>query len=124
NEQSERLVERTCVTLRSGRCEQPICPASGFGRQLGGALMERCSGGQASTALSAIGRALQLAGDILIRLGCRLCSMPGVSIGVNPRIDRLAQGAVHGPALLERRRTIGRGSHQWMTKAHTHAELQ
>src|SRR5262249_14077085 len=118
------LVEGASVALCFRGCEQTLRPAGGLGRELSGALMERSRGGQASACLRAIGRALKLAGHILIRLRRGVRSMPRVSIGIDLRIGGFPQRPVRILALPDRRGAISRRAHKWMAKTYVYAEFQ
>jgi hypothetical protein len=93
-------VERTGVALRPGRREQPLGTATGFGRQHRRTLEERGRRGQAPARLRAIGRALELLGDVLVGPGRGVSSVPGPAVGIDLRIGDLRQGAVHLMSLL------------------------
>src|SRR5262245_57995857 len=86
--------------------------------------MERSRCGQASACLRAIGRALKLAGHILIGLWRGVRSVPRVSIGIDLRIGDFPKRPVRVLALLDRRGAISRRAHEWMAKTYVYAELQ
>jgi hypothetical protein len=99
-EQCERRVGGAGLVLDLGGREGTSSPARGLERQCGGTLEERGSGRQSSPGLRAPGRALQLGGDLLVWSRRRLGKMPSTAIGVDLRIGRVRQRAMHGLPLL------------------------
>jgi len=61
---------------------------------------------EAPARLRAVGRALQLGGQFLIRLGCRLSPVPRDPLRPGLRIGCLGQYTVHGAPILHRGGTV------------------
>jgi hypothetical protein len=79
-----RLVEAG-QSLESRRVQRPLRPSPSIRRQVDGALEERRRGGKTASRAGAIGGALELGGDVLVRLERGVSAMPGAAIGVELR---------------------------------------
>ena len=88
------------------------------------ALQERRRTGQPGAGLGALGGALELGGDGLVRPGGRGGQVPDPPVRVGLRVDRLGQGAVRGPALLRRARGVGGRPHERVPEPHPGADLE
>ena len=103
--QSECRVERAGLVLGLGRGERAPRPGPRVGRQRGGTLQERGRGRQPTARLCATRRALELKGNVLVEPRRRLGKMPGAAIGIDRRVSRVRQRAMHRlPVLPARRR--------------------
>src|SRR4029453_3995569 len=94
-------------------------------RQLGGALVERGARCEAAAGPRPAGRALQVGGDGLVKPRRRLGGGPGAAGGggAGRGGGGGGEGLVGAPAVLGRGRTVDRGAHERMAKAHLRAEL-
>ena len=100
DQQPECRVERPGVALRPGSREEALRTVSGFGRQHRRALEEGGRRGQAPAGLRPAGRGLELPGDVLVGPRRGVGPVPGAAVGIDFRIGRLRQGAVHVLSLL------------------------
>ena len=95
DQQPQGRIQRAGVAFGPRRREQPLRPARRVGGQQRRALQERGRRSQAPAGLRPPGRALQLAGDLLIGARRGLGPVPGAAVGIEPRIGDLRQHAVH-----------------------------
>ena len=103
----------------SARCARRL----GVGRQLGGALEERCAGRQPAPRPRPAGRALQLGRDVLVEPFRRLGAVPGATIGIGAGVGDLGERLVGAPLLVRRGRPVHRGPNERMAEPHVGAEL-
>ena len=122
-EQLQRGVGRAGVELGLRRGQRPRAPRRRVGRQLGRPLQERGRRRDAAAGLGPAGRALELGGDRLVGSRRRVGAMPRPAVGVELRVGRLGQRAVHLRRSPRRRRAVGRRAHQRMPEPHPCAEL-
>ena len=94
-EQVERGLGGAGLVLGLRRGERALGAPRGIDRQRRRALEEGGRGGQSAAGLGAVGRALELGGDVLVRSGGGLRAMPGAAIGIELRIGRLGERVVH-----------------------------
>ena len=123
DQQAQRLIQRPRITLGSCRGDQPLRPASRFGRQQRRVLQERRRG-QAAAGLGPARRPLQLRGDVLIRSRRRLSPVPGSLVRVDSGIGGLRQCGVDFLPGRHRGRPVGRRAHQRVPEPHPRAELR
>jgi len=113
------------VELRLGRGERALDAHGRVWRQLGGPLQERRGRRQPAAALRPAGRALQLAGYVLVRPVGRASAVPtpGES-GVQARVGRLGEGPV-GPhaARVRGAGPVSGERDERMTEPHARADL-
>ena len=122
-EQCHRLVERAGLVLRLGGGERALRPAPGIGRQDGRPFVEGRGRRHPATGPRAIGGALQLGSDVLVRPGSRLRAVPRAPVGVDLRVGHLRQRPVRVPALGRGRRPVDRRAHERMPELHQEADL-
>ena len=95
DQQSEGCFERAGLLLGLGRGQRPPSATRGLGRKGGGALQERGGGRQPTAGLSAARRALKLGRDLLVGPFRRVRKMPGAAIGIEFRVRRVRERAMH-----------------------------
>ncbi len=122
-EEGEGVVERPGLVLRLCRRQRPLRTPDRVRRQRRGAIEERGSGGQAAARLRAAGGSLELAGDGLIRAGCRLGEMPGAPVRIDPRVGRFCQRRADAAAFVRGCGAVDRGAHQRMAEPDPSADL-
>ena len=94
----------------------------GIGGQRGGSLEERGCGGETAARLRAVGRALELGGDVLVRCERGLGAVPRAAIGIDLGIGRCRQSLMRTPPLFGRRRAVDRRAQEGVAKGHPGAE--
>jgi hypothetical protein len=122
-EEPQRGIRRAGALLALCRGEGTACTARGLGRQLSRALQKGRSRGQATAALRAAGRALELGGDVFVGCRGRVRAMPGAPVGIDFGVRRVGQRAVRPLSLLRRCGPVHRGSDERMAETHLPAEL-
>jgi hypothetical protein len=94
-EECGRLLEAARGGLRPGGGDRPGDPALRVRRERHGSLQERGRGGQTAVCERAIGRALELGGDLLVGRDGGAGQVPGPAVGVPDRIRDIGERRVH-----------------------------
>ena len=122
-QQLERRIRCRGIELRLRGSQGPPAPLRRFGGQLRRLRQERCSRRRAPTGPRPVGRALQLGGHLLVDTQRRVSTMPRPTIGIGIRIGRLRQRPMRSSPLRDGRRSVHRGSDQWMPEPDTGSDL-
>ena len=114
SEERRRGVRGPGDLLRFGGREHTPRARHRIGRQRGRALEEGGRGREAAACLCAVGRALELDGDILVRPVRGAGAVPRAPVGIPLCVGRLGERAVDSVAVVDRGRVVRRGAGERM----------
>jgi len=115
-EQCGRLLYRTRVILRLGRCDRQPGPPPGVRGESRGQLQERGGRRGAAARAGPVSRPLQLSGDLVVREDGRVGQVPRAAVTVVLGISRARESSVGLAAVRRRGRPVDRRPHERMTE--------
>jgi len=117
-QQTECFVRVAGELVGLGRGERAARPDRRVGREHGGAVEECRRGRVSAPGLGVGGRAFQLARDLLVGAGRRLCPVPRPAVAVDRRVRDRGERAVRLAALRHRRRPVDGRADEGMAERH------